>query len=248
MSDEPDIATAPTTVTSQEHAGEQECFRLFDLPTELIIRVLEFAVVISTKAKPLLIECYLKESWPTACNELSAKQPAITRTCRLFREEGLKLFYTQNIFLGASSDDDAPALWSWAETIGQKNLQRIQQLYVAWVGGYGETFCQYQGGKLFNAHDDDDESEVCACQLLEEVVYLDSRNYKFKGPSSCFLQLDYGKIVLDVAWDHPRYRISFGHQHNHGSQLLVGCPSLIADHDIFKDGHARDFWVVEEND
>ncbi|CAK1360281.1 hypothetical protein CB0940_06353 [Cercospora beticola] len=241
MSDEPDITTAPTTATSQEYTGEQECFRLFDLPPELVLRVLEFAVVISTKAKPLLIDSYWGFSW-TPC--LSAEQPAITRSCRLLREEGLKLFYTRNIFLGASSDEGASTFWRWAKCLGQQNLQRIDRLYVEWVGGSGEEFCQYQGGKLLDL----EEGEMTARELFEEVVYLDSRNYNFKGPKPCFLQPDHGKIVLDVAWDHPRYRISFKDQDNDGSQLLVGGLDLITDHDIFRDGDAGDFWTAEERD
>lgn len=244
MPDEPDIANASTTTASQEHAGEQECFRLFDLPPELVIRALEFAVVISTKANPLLVERHSEEPWARSCDEFSAKQPAIMRTCRLLRAEGLKLFYARNVFLGTSSYHNAPALWSWADAIGQESLQRISRLYVSWVCGRGGQICEYKGGKLLEVCDG---SETSAWGLLEEVEYLAEERYNLKGPTPAFVQLDYGKVVLDMTYDHPRYRLSFKEQDDNGPQILISV-EFAQDHSIFRNKDAVDFWTAEKED
>ena len=85
-----------------------EPFRLPDLPIEITLRILEFTVVCSSKSNPIDIEVAIRRSfhsdwdsiWPNlkeGADRLS--QPAVTRTCRLLRNEGLRIFYSQNCFL-----------------------------------------------------------------------------------------------------------------------------------------------------
>ncbi len=84
-----------------------EVLRLPDLPIELVIRILEYAVIVSFDDDPQYIDDALASKRKSFRNSdppsiayrevtLPLVQPAITRTCRLLRNEGLSLFYGCN--------------------------------------------------------------------------------------------------------------------------------------------------------
>ncbi|KAM3421656.1 hypothetical protein BST61_g2041 [Cercospora zeina] len=242
MLDEPDIATEPVTCTEQANVAEQEHFRLLDLPPELVIRVLRFAVVISTREKPLRIQRKSKEPWAVAHHgddSLSAKQPAIARTCRLLRDEGLKLFYARNIFLGASDFLSIPVLWQWVDVIGQKHLQRIDWLFIEWVDGDGSGVLEYHDGKIL-----DSDLEMTVGFFLAEHDYLETYRIQSTVRQPYFFGLIGGKLALDVAHGDPRYRIAFKDTSGDGSCWVADM--AIEAHDNFREESGVNFWAAIE--
>lgn len=101
-------------------------FRLLDLPVELVVHIIDFAVTNSSKDKPIQIK-------PDNKDQLS--QPAITQTCRLLRREGVPKFYANNIFLGDSTDKGARLLWDWLAMIGPEYWGSVEELWVQWSVG-----------------------------------------------------------------------------------------------------------------
>lgn len=95
-------------------------FRLFDLPPELWLRICAMAVI---QAKPLQIgkEAYLRDSMAIV------KQPAITRTCRLIRDETLPIFYSSNTF-EMFHGYDVPCPRKFIVAIGDANRRRMKTL------------------------------------------------------------------------------------------------------------------------
>ena len=92
--------------------------QLLDLPTELLWQILELIVV-----KPRILgndestidlldlygfchTCNYRHSRKdyARCSSLLRPWPGVLRTCRLFRHEGLHLFYSKNIFRSPSAD------------------------------------------------------------------------------------------------------------------------------------------------
>lgn len=119
-----DQNSAPVTTTA---------FRLLDLPDELVLRVLEFAVVTSSNSKPIRISQYRKYN-------LEAVQPAITRTCRSLRKEGTPMFYKQNIFFVDSlSHEELRKSCMWLTAIGSKNCALVNQIQVRWTTSLGNA-------------------------------------------------------------------------------------------------------------
>jgi len=68
-------------------------FRLLDLPPELWLRICELAVV-KDHSKVIRVDYYTTKKSSAAI----VQQPAITRTCRLLRQEALPLYYKLNTF------------------------------------------------------------------------------------------------------------------------------------------------------
>jgi hypothetical protein len=97
-------------------------FRLFDLPSELWLKICEFNVV---RNKPILLgrESHLYQS--TAI----VRQPAIAQTCRLLRREALSMFYSINDF-GMLHSYGAPCPRQWTIAIGHANRMRMRHLEV----------------------------------------------------------------------------------------------------------------------
>ncbi|PPJ60609.1 hypothetical protein CBER1_03653 [Cercospora berteroae] len=243
MSDEPTIADDSTASTEQENTAEQECFRLFDLPPELVVRVLEFAVVVSTKSRPLRIAMDSIEPWEDSCSDesLSAGQPAITRTCHLLRDEGLKLFYAENIFLGATSNDDAAALWKWGNAIGQEKLKRIDRLYIEYVSNDEPWIYTYLDGRLLTDVEGGRQVDV-------RDFWCDMDEFEFQAGEeepSYFYRFDHDKITLDFAHGTPRFRISFQDRSQEGSSWIASdyCNEI---DEIFGDDEYLDWWAAEE--
>ena len=93
------------------------------LPPELWVRICQFACEVDG-------EVLLEDNEDTENYEEKTRQPAITRVCRVIRQETLSHFYRTNIF--HMVDDGLPAwgLMSWAKAIGNTNFANLQKLYV----------------------------------------------------------------------------------------------------------------------
>ncbi|KAI5360554.1 hypothetical protein Slin15195_G084730 [Septoria linicola] len=120
-------------------------FRLLDLPLELVNRVLQFSLVVSSKDDPILprsrgwFKCedgeyrlvltfqhFLDHDHSSA---RALIQPPITRVNSLLRREGLKIFYYKNFFRTYQWNDSAPAMYEWLTCIGD-NAKMIENLTV----------------------------------------------------------------------------------------------------------------------
>lgn len=99
-------------------------FPILNLPAELTVRIIQQAIIISSREDPI----HLEES------SKSHAQPAITRVCRLFRAEGLPVFYKHNFFTAESSHYGTENLVHWLQSIGQVNASKIEHLYIYWWG------------------------------------------------------------------------------------------------------------------
>lgn len=88
------------TTASDIDANEEKPFRLLDLPGELVIRIVEYAVVMSSHKHPIKIrpinvdEPHFWWAYPQLGVRIDPEkskdllQPPVTRTCRLLRDEG----------------------------------------------------------------------------------------------------------------------------------------------------------------
>ncbi|PIA98149.1 hypothetical protein CB0940_06357 [Cercospora beticola] len=105
------VGAPEATKDSDTGANEDKPFRLLALPDELIVRIVEYAVVMSSHKHPIKIrainidEPHFWWAYPTLGVRIDPEkskdllQPPVTRICRLLRDEGLKAFYEQNHFL-----------------------------------------------------------------------------------------------------------------------------------------------------
>lgn len=73
-------------------------------------------------------------------------QPAVTRTCRLLRLEGLKLFYGKNHFFTVSFEHDLQAIYYWLRKLSEQHRQMLRSLLVGWVYAGGPDTLQDQNG------------------------------------------------------------------------------------------------------
>lgn len=106
-------------------------FRLLDLPDELWLHILALSLT-----RPYSIN--VASARTNRKQTLLVAQPAVTRTCRRLRTEGLKLFYGLNIFeaqhldlkKGACADLNRGACARhWLAAIGNANLRAMGFLY-----------------------------------------------------------------------------------------------------------------------
>lgn len=108
--------------------SESNAFRLLDLPREIYLSILELVLIhpgpICLHPHGQLIDNTLetKASNPTTSpntttltNQTQLKRlilpPAITRTSRLLRQDGLRLFYERNVFHGLNWTNPRPNEW-----------------------------------------------------------------------------------------------------------------------------------------
>lgn len=96
-------------------------FRLFDLPAELWLYILALSVI-----RPYPIDPTWARTTPE--QSLVVAQPAITRTCRVLRKEGLLLYYSLNTFesqhlLRVACTRD------WMIAIGETNRKAMKTFY-----------------------------------------------------------------------------------------------------------------------
>lgn len=120
----------------------QEHFRLLDLPLELVVRVLGFALVF--KQEDQFTHHKIGESnYGVAGYSTSFHfwaQPAITRTCHLLRNEGIPMFYSSNQFSLTGSDGDAAKFWKWvsSRSVARRCIDKMQRVHIMITGPYGE--------------------------------------------------------------------------------------------------------------
>lgn len=102
------------------HARQRFTFRLLDLPPELMLRIVQQAVI-----KPKIIDA---TSAPKAEHQAQVLQPpAITRTCRLLRRESLRAFYRDNDFEAFHWARHA-CIRQWLVALGRDNLLAMRTL------------------------------------------------------------------------------------------------------------------------
>ncbi|WPH00079.1 Hypothetical protein R9X50_00290200 [Acrodontium crateriforme] len=105
-------------------------FRLFDLPAELWLRVIDLAV---TKSDSITIT-----KGRSALDQVEiVRQPAITRTCRLLRQEALRMFYRHNDF-EAMHFTGVACPRKWFVAIGKENLMAMHSFtfYAKFQSGF----------------------------------------------------------------------------------------------------------------
>ena len=112
-----------------------QIFRLFDLPDELWLLILRLSI---TRPYPI------DPTWAAAKPKqaLIVAQPAITRTCRLLRTEGLPLYYSLNTFESQHRRHVA-CTRDWMVAIGQANRKAMGRFWFCcefesefWVGQF----------------------------------------------------------------------------------------------------------------
>lgn len=150
------------TLLCSQAAGD-DTFRLLDLPTELQLRIFEFAVIeeepitismriwMNHKCGPRSSDDYwpvdywrLRKLWFGGPQIAKRTQPAIARTCRYIRAESLKIYYSQNKFeacycSGHVEDCDSMDTTRWLMAIGEVNRNQMKGLVMN--DGLGNTTC-----------------------------------------------------------------------------------------------------------
>ncbi|KAK3713502.1 hypothetical protein LTR37_008460 [Vermiconidia calcicola] len=107
-----------------QHSDEdiESTFPLLDLPVELWTRIVKMAVVQDLPIHDLTVGMSGRLDLQD-----HVQQPAITKSCRVVRNECLPVFYSHNLF--AFSDEfELHGLREWLEAIGRANYQKIEKL------------------------------------------------------------------------------------------------------------------------
>lgn len=112
-------------------------FRLLDLPPELWLKVLDFAV-----RRPNTIRIGRESKFSDQVARV--RQPAVTRTCRLLRREGLPMFYANNKFEMVHSYD-VPCPRRWLEVIGKERRRWMRELVI-------DSRCSVEFWRYVNDH------------------------------------------------------------------------------------------------
>ena len=102
------------------HERDEFRFRLFDLPPELWLHICGLAVTKSNLINPT--HAYKKKQQLQIL-----KQPAITRTCRLLRQECLPVFYYNNEF-EAYHWEKVDCIRDWLVAVGPSNRRAMGTL------------------------------------------------------------------------------------------------------------------------
>ncbi|KXT05506.1 hypothetical protein AC578_3697 [Pseudocercospora eumusae] len=185
--------TAPKPSELGTTGIEQEQFRLLDLPLELVVRIIGYAVVTSTEERPLDV------------NPSSAVQPAITRACRLLRAEGLKLFYACNCFSITATSSRTAMFWRWRAAIGQAKAAKIKRLFVQLVASNGYPL---------------DLGRVQWHWWLTEVEFHNRYVAKENLPAVIYVRMMDDRVVMfptdNTSIESGRYEISFTDRSNEG--------------------------------
>lgn len=124
-------ATMSTSSKSNKRSRARKRFRLLDLPTELVLRILEQCILGTRSGGPIgVTKAINARGGKAASSELV--QPAITRVCHLLRTEGLPLFYKHNVFLIAQPRyQEYGPIARWLECIGPAHALNLQSLFVS---------------------------------------------------------------------------------------------------------------------
>ncbi|EMD00060.1 hypothetical protein BAUCODRAFT_21723 [Baudoinia panamericana UAMH 10762] len=98
-------------------------FRLFDLPPELWLRICEVAVISPVPVNVTRVPFQQQQAQ-------RVQQPAITRTCRLLRQEALPMFYKNNTFEAWHFCQPWTCPRQWLLAIGRGNLLQMGRLKI----------------------------------------------------------------------------------------------------------------------
>lgn len=183
-----DDKTETISLSPQDRlATTQECFRLLDLPLELVVRVLGFAVL-SKEDEQLQRRGEYLESVEYSTRFECWQQPAITQTCHLLRDEGLPLFYGCNQLHTTGSDTDAKMLWTWARTLPAHHMQMVNSVRVLLSSAAGTPW--HVSGTIFDIFIDE-----MAFQRKEigSMKYL-----KDKDERQAFVRMAEGRVKMSL--------------------------------------------------
>lgn len=162
---------------------EEKSFRLLDLPSELVVRVLEFAVSIDHEQKLAHTPTpYFPLAGLYATSFKLYKQPAITRTCHWLRNEGLPIFYSCNRFLVTAADLDVAYLWAWIASLQAEHLKKME-LYVMLTNDEGAP-TSYQFDDLWSPSD------------FERDITKHSREQEYLEASEGYVRMADGKVKI----------------------------------------------------
>lgn len=95
-------------------------FRLFDLPTELWLRICFYAILKPGRAGA--VDITRAHGMSSQCDMV--RQPAITKTCRLLRHELLPLYYRHHEF-EAKHLSGVACIRNWFAAIGAANCKAM---------------------------------------------------------------------------------------------------------------------------
>ncbi|CZT15971.1 uncharacterized protein RCC_01811 [Ramularia collo-cygni] len=110
-----------------EPSGTAGTFRLFDLPREILLHIIDLAVV---QSEPIVIRIiYYPDNRSLTSSQRAYRalmtgenQPAISKTCRALRKDAIKAFYRLNEFQAdhcTHSDHEYwPVFRDWLDRIG----------------------------------------------------------------------------------------------------------------------------------
>ncbi|CAK4033259.1 Hypothetical predicted protein [Lecanosticta acicola] len=113
--------------------GAERAFALLNLPAELRNRIYEYAVISSDR---LLVPSTCKHD-----DRPTAQQPALTKVNRQVREETIKTFYAENVFVYHIHRCDFEYMFEWMTAIGLENRSSVRKLQLVikdrWTCGVG---------------------------------------------------------------------------------------------------------------
>ncbi|KAM3421659.1 hypothetical protein BST61_g2044 [Cercospora zeina] len=170
---------ASTDDTNTVDAGREKPFCLLNLPDELILRILESTVNMSTRKHPIEIRAIPVDEAPFWWS-YPQLEPAITRVCRSLRKEGLKTFYEMNHFLVKASTRGPNALCRWIDPLGEDGIKGVANLFVEW-----------------DPRDGDLDKEIARLRVVESRVSLKTKTFvrsiKAKEGKKPRYQMAYGQ-------------------------------------------------------
>jgi hypothetical protein len=164
----------------------QQIFRLLDLPPELILHILELFIDIDLVQGPINIADAFsgpKSAIPFILKRGEARyttrsrrllQPAISRTCRLFRSETLPLFYQRNVFFLSNNFEGDRAIVKWLGCIGIEHVRQLRSVLVrASVGIDGGYWLHVRLWKL-STHLESKTSYILHVPIVSNRIVLNS--------------------------------------------------------------------------
>lgn len=149
-------------------------FRLLDLPSELRLRIYEYAV---TSEHPVKIT-YHNDGygmWYSQAAIARRTQPALTRASKEIRVDAIKLYYTRNDFEAGycvSKVGESKTLMEWLECIGAVNrgFLRVLKISDCNSGGVDNDVCM-EGGEV--------EGGGCRADLVRLGAVVEAVDGKF---------------------------------------------------------------------
>ncbi|GIZ37430.1 hypothetical protein CKM354_000087600 [Cercospora kikuchii] len=133
LQSESDGILVQATMTSQSASAvtgaeaeplEEKPFPLLELPVELVLRILRFAILGSAERRAIPVTPIRRK------RATEAAQPPITKACRLLRKEGLMIFCKECIFHCSGYALDLRAMCKWLAAIGPKHCSLISSIAV----------------------------------------------------------------------------------------------------------------------